>query len=96
MAILSALGLAQLQTMQHLLTELEGEGVQTLAEARVRVASEFAKESGRRRRVRSAAVPLPNPVAICPYCHTPLAPVILSAKESVLGCRKCRYSRFVE
>ena len=106
MAILKTLSLAQLQTFQHVLQEMEAAGLFNLSEARLVVHHETsARHQAKQRRYlvknqgpyrkQPAYVPLPCPTK---GCGGQLLPVISGegAQVQVLGCKKCRYSTLVE
>ena len=99
MGILQAIGLAQLQTMQHLLTELEREGVTTLAEARVKVAREFDNQHSRRTYRKLPLNKSSSKIQTCPDCNLSMMFINTPDDEDILGlwqCKKCRYSIPVE
>jgi hypothetical protein len=105
MSILSAVGPGQLQTIQHILQELEAEGVNTLTEARSRIFSEIKNQLAGRKRTGFLQQRRPQSVEkfirICPHCR-PARPMITivadddQGKSLVMQCQKCRYSIIVE
>jgi hypothetical protein len=94
MPILKSMGLGQLQTIQHVLQEMEGEGAVSLSEARGRIVTEINSRPRHRLLGKS---PVPAPTSYCPQCRYPLSPVITGDSTAVvLGCRNCRWSKIVE
>lgn len=104
MAILQSLTLAQLQTFEHVLKEMESEGVPTLAEARLRV---FRENSARHTARTKKALQPKFKQTPCPDCG--MAMVNAATVDSpgddfydenrsvkVLYCPRCRYSTLVE
>lgn len=91
MALLDVLTLAQLQTYQHLLQELEGRGVSRLTDARQVIAKETEKRHQARRRpvVEQAVYP-------CPHCGTIMRFLDNNEQLTIYECRSCRYSTIIE
>lgn len=94
MSILKSVSFSTLQTFNHLLTELEREGLFNLAEARVLVAKETAlhTQSRRRQLTKKQEPPHPQP---CPVCGQ-LMTIVTADGEVIAACRNCRYSFLVE
>lgn len=59
------------------------------------LATQIEQELGRRGQVNQAvaSVPVSYPRPLCPGCGMEMVPVANTEGLSILGCKKCRYSR---
>lgn len=110
MSILNAIGtLGQLQTFAHWLTEIEGEGVTSLARARELVHKEVGNRHTRKQRPQKGSLLPANakklgPKEKCPDCETGILEEFTRYEEQVgedgnpiqveiQKCEKCAFSR---
>lgn len=99
MKILKTLNLAYLQTLTHILTEMERVGVSSLAEARAVVYRETEAKHLERRKLLTRSKPEQRHLKfeICPKCgHRMVSVKTEDSDLEIHGCVKCRYSHIVD
>ncbi len=94
MKILKSLNLGQLQTFNHILTEMEGMGTSSLSEARLIISRATEQSHKFRQSKRYKAPKMPN-LTPCPECKTPMAEIEADGMM-IFACASCRFSMPVE
>ena len=93
MSILKSVSFSTLQTFNHLLTEMEREGVYNLAEARLKVSRETEDRYRMRRSIHTEKPKFTK--TLCPHCGEQMTVSAVDG-EVIAACRNCRYSFLVE
>lgn len=101
MSKLLAHNTAILQTTQHILQELEVNGIKSLPEARTYIAKEIEKRLIGRKRFRKNIEPEKHQYVYCSKCNSKIEMTKIFIDDDdgrilIMQCKKCRYSYVVE